>query len=95
MKSPRYCELPESCFHLSQPILGHGICHALHNDEKLRKEAARITCDIIYWITYFFLQKYFFLQEILLWIKAFSSIFGRSEAARLCTVSSIGRYHFV
>ena len=40
-------------------------------------------------------ETYFFLQERLLWIKAFSSMFGRSEAARLCTASSIGRYHFV
>ena len=30
----------------------YGICHALHNDEKLTKEAARIICDKIYWITY-------------------------------------------
>ena len=55
------------------------------------KEAARIICDIIYGIT----QTYFLLQERLLWIKAFSSILGRSEAGRMCIVSSIGCYHFV
>ena len=40
-------------------------------------------------------QTYFYLQGRLLWIKAFSSIFGTSETARLCTVSSIGWYNFV
>ena len=45
MKLPGYCTL----FHFSQPILGHGLCHAyaLHNEEKLTKEAARIICDVI------------------------------------------------
>ena len=82
VKLPRYCEP----FHLSQAILDHRIFPALQNYEKLLKEAARIICDTIYWIT----QTYFFLQERLLWMKAFSAIFGRSEAARLYTVSSIG-----
>ena len=57
-------------------------CYALYNDEKLTKEAARIICDIIYWIVYK-RKRTSFLQERLLWIKACSSIFGRSEAARL------------
>ena len=61
---------------------------ALQNYEKLTKEAARIICDNL--LDHVLKQTYFFLQERLLWIKAFSSIFGRSEAARLCTVSSIG-----
>ena len=70
----------------SQAIMDHRIFPALQNYEKPMKEAARIICYTIYWIT----QTYFFLQERLLWMKAFSAIFGRSEAARLYTVSSIG-----
>ena len=84
MKLPRYCELSESRFIYLRRFWT--IESALQNYEKLMKEAARIICDIIYWIT----LTYFFLQERLLWIKAFSAIFGRSEAVRLCTVSSVG-----
>ena len=29
----------------------YGTCHALHNDKKLTKEAARIICNTIYWTT--------------------------------------------
>ena len=30
----------------------YGICHALHNDNRLTKEAARIICDTIYWTSH-------------------------------------------